>query len=189
MNNTSSEFDDEFISKVEEEVDDWIVKSKLKIITGLPQVGVVRKARQERALQIFLMKYLTCSQYYPIGGWRIKLQLPLATKADSRQNLDEKSSMRTSIDSEGIEVFNVEFPYLLKSSPYRDKLPFTSGSISERLSNFGDNYQSLFEVEKYDGSKPIEKNYPPGFDISMMIVHQSDELFTLEIMVKRGLDL
>lgn len=189
MNNTTTQFDDEFMSRVEVEVSDWIAKSKLRITTGIPQAGVVRKARLERALKIFLMRYLTCSQYYPIGGWRIKLHLPLAKEAYSVQKLDENKSMRAAIDRDGLEVFEVEFPYLSKYSPYSNKLPFASGSISERLSHLGDNHQCSFEIEKYDGSKPVEKNYPSGFDIAMMIESQSDELATLKILAKRGLDL
>lgn len=189
MNNTTTQFDDEFMTGLEVDVVDWIDKSKLRITTGIPQVGVVQKARQEKLLKIFLMRYLSCSQFYPIGKWRIKLQLPSAVKYDSIKSIEKNKSMRFAIDRGGLEIFFVEFQYLIKSSPYKDKLPLTSGSISERLSHLGENYQSSFEIEKYDGSKPFEKNYPSGFDVAMMIDLQYDELATLEIMATRGLDL
>lgn len=188
MTNSENQFDDQFRSALDTDVEEWIKKTKFHISTGVAQAGIVRKARYVRSLKIFLLKYLACSKNYPIGRWKIKVQLPAQVQPETSEGYAEKNSLRESIDRAGLEVFYPEFPYEIKASPYNEKLPFTTGSHSDRLALLGSHSDQTFDIEKYEGSKPIEKNYPDGFPVIMMMLLSEEELVAMQIMASEGLD-
>lgn len=171
------------------QINNWIRKTNFNIITSIPQNGVVSRSRYRRALHKFLSEYLLFSNYFPVGKWQIKINLPARSNTTQEISESTNESMIQNINKAGLETFIADFSMDILASPFSGKLPFSIGSISERLliinSNLNlDNDDIEFEFDTYQESKPISKEWPPGSDIALCDQIYHDEITTLKILSK-----